>query len=589
MNKFFSKLLLFVFLLSMFLMSFSVPIEAQETKATLFLSPGTGDYKVNKSFIVKVMVNSGGGTAGINAAEGVINYDPSYVMVSKVSDTNSIFKLWTTDPTFSNTDGKITFGGGAPGSYKGSAGEIFNITFTPKKSGVADVRFSAGIVLAADGKGTNVFGGFGHGKYTISEEAEAVQKPVTPKPEEKEEEKPKGLLPPVPEISSETHPKDDIWYSDNEPQFSWKLLADLVGVSFEIDEDPETDPTAKIEGVLEGYKSEPVDDGEKYFHIKYRNKFGWGKPAHKKILIDATPPNPFFITYDNGGDPTNPTPKLKFKTDDETSGINHYVVISGSTKENISPEQVKDGYYKTSPLTPYEYTYVIAAVDMAGNSASSSVTFIVEPLKAPIITSIPKTINRNDELIIRGTSFYPQVTIKLSIGKSERDIETFTTKTDEEGNWSYFHKGKLDKGEYEVWAKLIDDRGAQSLDSTKHPLTVTAPGIIETFGWMIIFILILIIIILILYIIYQRNKYLIEKRRIKTETEEMKSKLGKIFAALREEVDELIELADQRPGLSESERRVKEKLQESLDISEEFITKEVEDVEKEIKLKDKKV
>ena len=80
-----------------------------------------------------------------------------------------------------------------------------------------------------------------------------------------------------------------------------------------------------------------------------------------------------------------------------------------------------------------------------------------------------------------------------------------------------------------------------------------------------------------------------EKRRIKQETEEMKSKLGKIFAALREEVDELIELADQRPGLSESERRVKEKLQESLDISEEFITKEVEDVEKEIKLKERKL
>ena len=52
-------------------------------------------------------------------------------------------------------------------------------------------------------------------------------------------------------------------------------------------------------------------------------------------------------------------------------------------------------------------------------------------------------------------------------------------------------------------------------------------------------------------------------------------------------MDELIELADKRPGLSETERRIKEKLQESLDISEEFISKEVEDVEKEIKPKKK--
>lgn len=585
MRKFFSQILLFVWLFSSFFVFLSVPVEAQEAKATLFLSPASGDYKVNKTFVVKVMVNSGGGV-GINAAEGVINYDSSYISVSSVSDASSIFKLWTTNPTFSNSDGKITFGGGSPGAYKGDAGEIFRITFTAKKSGVADLRFSSGIVLAADGKGTNVFKGFGHGKYTISEEAAKVETPTTPKPEE--EEKPKGLLPPSPEISSETHPDENVWYSNNQPAFSWKLLGDLIGVSFEIDNKPETDPTAKIEGVLEGYKFDPQEDGEQYFHIRYKNKFGWGKSSHRKVMIDATPPNPFFITYDNGGDPTNPTPKLKFKTDDKASGIDHYTVISGNNKENISPEDVKDGYYKTPPLAPYEYTYNIVAFDRAGNAASSSVKFIVEPLKAPIITSIPKIISRNEELIIRGTSFYPQVTIKLFIGKDEKNIQTFTIKTDEEGNWSYFHKGKLEKGEYEVWAKLIDDRGAQSLDSTKHPLTVTAPGIIETFGWFIIAILILIIIILLLYIIYQKNKYLIEKRRIKKETEEMKSKLGKIFAALREEVDELIELADQRPGLSEHERRVKEKLQESLDISEEFIAKEVEDVEKEIQLKENK-
>ena len=92
---------------------------------------------------------------------------------------------------------------------------------------------------------------------------------------------------------------------------------------------------------------------------------------------------------------------------------------------------------------------------------------------------------------------------------------------------------------------------------------------------------------LILYIFYQRKEYREEKLRILSETEEAKLKLGKIFAALREEVDELMVLADKKPGLSETERRVKEKLKESLDISEEFISKEVEDVEKEINIKKK--
>ncbi|OGF27204.1 hypothetical protein A2331_03470 [Candidatus Falkowbacteria bacterium RIFOXYB2_FULL_34_18] len=586
MRKFFVRIFLLIFLYSACFSFFIFPVAAQESKATLFLSPASGNYTVNKSFVVKVMVNSGEGV-GINAAEGVINYDPSYVLVSKLSNASSIFKLWTTDPTFSNSDGKITFGGGSPGAYKGSAGEIFNITFTAKKSGLANVTFSSGIVLAADGKGTNVFGGFGHGKYTISEGAASQEKPVTPTPPE--EEKPKGLLPPTPEVSSETHPIEDVWYSNNEPEFSWKLLADLVGVSFEIDTEEKTESTAKIEGVLESYKFEPQDDGEFYFHIRYRNKFGWGQSSHRKLLIDATPPNPFFITVDNEGDPTNPTPKLKFKTNDKTSGIDYYEVVSGETRKKISVQDVEKGYYKTEPLVPREYTYTIAAVDKAGNAASSSATFIIEPLKAPIITSIPKVIINKDELIIRGTSFYPQINVELFIGKDEKSMKSFMTQTDNEGNWSYFHKEKLEKGDYEIWARLIDNRGAKSLDSTKYLLTVVSPGIIESFGWLIIVILLIIIIILILYILYQRNKYILEKRRIKQETEEMKSKLGKIFAALREEVDELIELADQRPGLSESERRVKEKLQESLDISEEFITKEVEDVEKEIKLKERKL
>jgi len=88
-----------------------------------------------------------------------------------------------------------------------------------------------------------------------------------------------------------------------------------------------------------------------------------------------------------------------------------------------------------------------------------------------------------------------------------------------------------------------------------------------------------------LYIAYQRKEFNDEKARIMRETREVKTKLAKIFFALREELEELIQMADKKPGFSESERRVKEKLQESLDISEEFIAKEVADVDKEIKLK----
>ena len=572
---------IFLIVLSIFIVSFCLaPVVelAQAAEATLFLSPGSGTYTINKSFTVKVMVNSGG--VGINAAEGTINYDPSYLLVSKVSDIGSIFKLWTTEPTYSNTDGKVTFGGGAPGAYTGSAGTIFSITFMAKKIGEAKVSYSSGIVLAADGKGTNVFSGSSGGAYIIKEaKAKEVKKP------EEKKEKAKGILPPVPEISSPTHPDKNIWYSNNEPEFVWKLLTDLTGVSYLIDTEPISDPGNVSDGIIESEKFSGQEDGELYFHIKYQNQFGWGQPAHRKFLVDATPPEAFTIVLDNGGDTTNPTPKLRFITEDKTSGIDYYYIRQGLKSKKVVAGDMDQDYYQTEPLVPDKYIIEIAAVDKAGNSASSSINFIIDPLKAPIITNIPKLINKKEELIIQGTSFYPQVTVKIYIGKNNEEPEQASVKTDDDGNWSYFYKSRLEKGNYEIWAKIIDNRGAQSLDSIKHLLTVVSPSLVDSYGWLIILILCIIIAGLVMYILYQRKEFKEEKERIMGETREVKDKLRKIFAALREEVNELVELTDKKPGLSESERKVKEKLQESLDISEEFINKEVEDVEKEIKIK----
>lgn len=551
--------------------------QAQASGATLFISPASGNYTVNRSFTARVMVDSGGGV-GINAAEGVIRFDPAFLQISSVSQAGSIFNLWTTDPTFSNTEGRVTFGGGAPRAYTGNAGAIFTVTFTSRKVGTTEVTYSSGIVLAADGRGTNVYAGASGAIYNISAAEPTPERPAQPTAEPV-----KGILPPLPEVSSPTHPDENAWYADNEPEFNWKLLADLTGVSYIIDNKPDTTPNNTSDGVTEMEKFENIPDGVNYFHIKYQNRVGWGQTAHRKFMVDVTPPVSFAITHDNEGDPTNPVPKLRFTTSDAASGLDHYTVGLNQEVIQATLAEMEKGYYQPLPLAPGEYLLWIAAFDKAQNSASSSVKFMVEPLKAPIITSIPKIMHRKEELIIQGTSFYPQVTVKLYISKSEKDTIEASVKTDDQGNWSYFHKGNLAKGNYEVWARIIDDRGAQSLNSVKHLLTVVSPSLIDSYGFYIILVLLLIIAGLVVYILYQRRKFEEEKRRIKNETTEVKDKLRKVFAALREEADELIEMADTKPGLSEAERRIKEKLEESLDISEEFIGKEIDDVDKEIK------
>lgn len=564
--------------------------------ATLFCSPGSGSFELGKPFTLTVMVSSGDVSEGVNAAEGTVKYDPTAITVTSANNSGSIFKLWTTEPTFSNANGTISFGGGSPAGYKGTAGKVFTVSFTSKKLGATSVTFSGGSVLAADGKGTNVFSGSGTANLTII--AAVAPKPVEPvkKPETKPVTKPvtpaetkpgdvKGILPPLPDISSKTHPKENEWYTNNSPEFSWKILSDLTAVNYSISSSSTANPGDESGGIVETAKFDKLHDGIQYFNIKYQNRYGWGQIAHRKLMIDSTPPQTFSIALDNGGDGTNPTPKLRFATTDLTSGINHYVIQTDIEKNQVSQEEVSKGYYLTKTLAPGEHLTTIIAIDNAGNSASTSIKYVVDPLKAPIISDIPKIAYKNEEIIIRGTSFYKQVTIKILVDNGKDAIE-YTTKTDDNGNWAYFQaKGIETKGNYEVYARVIDDRGAQSLDSSHALLTVASRSIIETYGLLIIMILILVIIALIIYIYYREKSFILEKTRIKSENDEVKAKLSKIFAALREEVDELIELADKKPGLSESERRVKEKLQESLDISEEFIAKEVEDVDKEIKLR----
>ncbi len=585
MKKFFSFLLL-IFVISLFSL---ISVSHAQGSASLLLSPSAGSYDVGKSFNVKVAVNSGGGV-GINAADGLIKFDPSFLTVTKVSDLGSIFKLWTTDPTYSNSAGTVSFGGGSPGAYKGSAGTVFTISFSSKKIGDTKVSFSSGNVLAADGKGTNILSGLGKANYSITEAKKEEIKKIEPKPkkEEPKEEKPKGLLPPMPDANSKTHPKPNEWYSNNKPEFIWKLLNDLTGVSFSITDGATDDPGKASDGIVESEKFEAQKDGEQYFHIKYQNQYGWGKTAHRKLMIDATAPETFKLSVDNQGDDTNPNPRLVFSTSDLTSGLDYYDIIVGEEKTKVKVSEVSSGYYKTRVLAPGEYKAGVVAYDKAGNTASSSVSFEVKALKAPIITNIPEAISKKDDLLIQGTSFYPNIYVKVFIGTAGKDTISTQVETDEVGDWSFLHKGGLDKGSYDVWAVAIDKRGAMSLDSKKKILTVVSPSIVCAYGLWIILILLLLLIMAVGYIFYQRKTFIEEKVRIKRETEELKMKMSKIFYALREEVDELMQLADKKAGLSESERRVKEKLQESLDISEEFINKEIDDVEKEIILPKKK-
>jgi hypothetical protein len=585
-------LLLFAFTINFALI---YPSVTQAAGARLFFSPGSGAYTVGKTFTARIMVDSGGG-AGINAAETTVNFDPSILKITSLSTASSIFKLWTNDPTEAlskissfNKAGSFSLGGGLPGTYSGSAGSILSITFSALKAGTATVSFSGSLVLANDGQGTNIYSGSTQGKYIIKEAEEPKEeKPITPPakvPETKKEEpvKQKGILPPTPEVSSVTHSDENRWYANNNPEFSWKLLLDITGVSMMISDLDATDPNIESDGIVEAKKYEKIADGSHYFHIKLKNTNGWGPISHRKFQVDTAPPLPFVISINNGNDGTNPAPIVSFETKDLTSGVEKYQIVLDGDSSDVAPRDFKAEPYKTKILKPGEHTISIAAIDYAMNAASTSKKFIVEPLKAPIITEIPKVMSRKESLSIRGTSFYPNINIVISIVLSKKETETVKVPTDNDGNWSYFRDRPMEKGNYEIFAKLVDSRGAESYETSRQYLSVISPNIIDAYGIYIIIFLLIIILLLSIYAWYLKNTMKLTRERMQRELAEAKNKTGEIFLALGEEVGELIELADKRPGVSESEKRTRDKIVEALAISEEFIAKEIEDVEKEIK------
>ena len=122
--------------------------------ADLSVTPSTGTYTVGQSFTVTLQTNPQ--SKSVNAVEAKLNFDNTKLAVTGVSKTGSVFSLWTTEPTFSNTAGTIDFGGGSPTPFSVRS-NLITVTFRVLAAGSANVRVSSASVLAADGLGTDVY------------------------------------------------------------------------------------------------------------------------------------------------------------------------------------------------------------------------------------------------------------------------------------------------------------------------------------------------------------------------------------------------------------------------------------------------
>ena len=198
---------------------FIFPLPAKAQEASFYLSPSRGDYNIGRAFSVKVMVNTDG--AAINASQATIYFPADKLAIQNVSRSNSIFSLWVKEPSYSNSQGTIDFGGGLPSPGFTGRGEVFRINFLAKSLGQAKVYFGLEKILANNARGTNIFSSSSGGAYSINK---AVVVPPKPK------------VPAAPKISSLTHPQSTEWYQNNSPEFFWELGSDIIGVSIALNQ-----------------------------------------------------------------------------------------------------------------------------------------------------------------------------------------------------------------------------------------------------------------------------------------------------------------------------------------------------------------
>jgi hypothetical protein len=384
-RQFISYFNLLLLILGLFFVS-SFTVDA----ADLVISPSTGSYSSGQTFTATVRAVPGGDS--VNAVEASMTFDPDLLSVVSVNKTGSVFSLWTTEPTFSNAAGTISFGGGSPSPFT-STSNLLNITFRTVANGDAAVDFNTASVLAADGLGTDVYEDGIGASYTVAVSDTPTPTPSptpTPTPgtegddggDENDEAIIFGDPPRPPEIGSPIFLDPDVWYNTTDGVFTWTLPFDVSAVAIEVSDDSENIPQDSEEAIIDPpneefvVNSENVSDGVQYISINFENQVGWGAVTNRKLKIDTTPPEAFTVDV-------NPSPKpdgfplLNFNANDVTSGIDYYeMTVAENEPLRVSPDEAELGYLLRD-LEDGTYTVSVVAVDMAGNSREASAAVLI--------------------------------------------------------------------------------------------------------------------------------------------------------------------------------------------------------------------
>jgi len=325
--------------------------KASPDSASLFIRPPEGTFVAGGTFEVGIYMNTGGNN--VNAVRVDLEFPPDKLQIVSPNIGKSVVQFWVIQPTFSNSNGTVSFQGGIPPpGINTSDGLISTIVFRVTNTGPAALRIKdSSRVYLADGKGTNILGNVSHAIYVLKLPA------------------PQGPL-----VVAPKHPDQNKWYQEDDVEFLWELPKGATSVSYVLNEEPLGVPDDIPEGFRKFVAYKDTSSGTKYFHIKAFNPdSGWGGTTHYVVNVDDEAPANFPIEVSPKARTTVRRPTLIFNTTDAHSGLSHYAMKVIPTSKVFEEKGPTPFFVETSsPFVMPEldfgsYDIILRAYDLAGN------------------------------------------------------------------------------------------------------------------------------------------------------------------------------------------------------------------------------
>lgn len=145
----------FYFVSAVFSFLFFLAPSHEAHAAEVYFAPHAENIYSGDVFVLEAKISSPDEL--INVADGAILFNKDVLEVKELSVGGSIFSLWASGPSFSNTEGRVNFVGGVPNGFQSADGLMLKIIFRAKRSDTAKIFFEDGFsLLRGDGNGTNI-------------------------------------------------------------------------------------------------------------------------------------------------------------------------------------------------------------------------------------------------------------------------------------------------------------------------------------------------------------------------------------------------------------------------------------------------